>query len=364
MPVVVVSGLHRHARGRTVDDLLAEVPGSLALHHDLDGIAESVVHRVTRDRWGPVDHSRVHLEHLCASCTLREDLVPALLRLADRGEYTLCVVETWDGIEPRQVAEAVAAQEALRLAAVVTAVDTERLLPDLSGHDDLHDRDLTTVVEDERTVAEVLNHQVEYPTAVTLHGVRHLDEARALVEHLNPAAVVVPAGGGLADLTHGRFDPETAAQRLNPAWAHYTERTDGRVSTVTWTRRRPLHPVRLHEALERIVSAGLRGRGRIWLASRPDTLLVWDAYNDALLLESGGPWLGALPEAAVEMVSETRRVSALLDWDPVLGDRIQHLAFTGMDLDAGRLVSLLDSCLLTEDESGRPLHSDPFADAL
>lgn len=364
MRVAVVCGLHRHARGRSVDDLLAQVPGSVAVHHDLDGIAEGIVHRVTRDRWGPVDHSRVHLDHLCASCTLREDLVPTLLRLAERGEHTLCVVETWDGVEPRQVAEVVAAREELRLAAVIAAVDADRLLPDLSGHDDLSDRDLDIAVEDERTVAEVLAHQVEYPTAVAVHGTRHFDEARALVEHLNPAAVVVPPGGGLTDLTHGRFDPEAAAHRLNPAWAHYADRADGRVSTVTWSRRRPLHPVRLHEALERIVSAGLRGRGRIWLASRPDTLLVWDAYNDALLLESGGPWLGALPEAAVEMVSETRRVSALLDWDPVLGDRGQHLAFTGVDLDARHLVALLDSCLMTEDEAGQPLRSDPFADAL
>ncbi|WP_159944998.1 MULTISPECIES: GTP-binding protein [unclassified Nocardiopsis] len=364
MRVAVVSGLHRRARGRTVDDLLSEVPGSLALHHDFDGIGEGIVHRLTRDRWGPVDHSQVHLDHLCASCTLREDLVPALLRMAERGEHSLCVVETWDGVEPRQVAEVVAAQEVLRLAAVIGVVDTERLLPDLSGHDDLRDRGLDIAVEDERTVAEVLAHQVEYPTVVALHGARHLDEARTLVEHLNPAAAVVGPGGGLADLMDGRFDPEAAAHRRNPAWAHYSERADGRVGTVTWTRRRPLHPVRFHEALEEIVSAGLRGRGRVWLASRPDTLLVWDAYNDALVLESGGPWLAALPEAAVEMVSETRRVSARLDWDPVVGDRRQHLAFTGVDLAAERLVALLDSCLVNEEEAGRPLTADPFADAL
>ncbi|MFD6953798.1 cobalamin biosynthesis protein CobW [Nocardiopsis sp. TSRI0078] len=364
MPVAVVCGLHRRARGRTADDLLEEVPGSLAVHHDLGGIGAGVVHRVTRDRWGTVDHDRVRADHPCASCALREDLVPALVRLAERGEHTLCVVETWDGVEPRRIAEAVAAQDALRLATVVAAVDTERLLPDLSGHDDLHDRGLGIAPEDGRTVAEVLSHQVEYPTAVVLHGSRHLDEARALVEHLNPAAAVVAAAGGLADPTHGRFDTGAAARRLDPAWAHYAERADGRVSTLTWTRRRPLHPVRLHESLERIVSSGLRGRGRIWLANRPDTLLVWNAHNDALLLENGGPWLDALPGAAVEMVCETRRLSALMDWDPVVGDRRQHLAFTGVDLDAERLVALLDSCLMNEDEAGLPLLSDPFAGAL
>ncbi|OLT24971.1 cobalamin biosynthesis protein CobW [Nocardiopsis sp. CNR-923] len=364
MRVLVVTGLHRAARGRTVDALLAAVPRSVAVHHDLGEISEGNVHRVTRDRWGPLDHTPVHLDHLCASCTLREDLVPALLRLAAEGEHALCVVEAWDVVEPRQVAEIIAAQRELELAAVVAAVDADRLLPDLATLDDLRDRALDIAVEDDRTVAEVLAHQIEYPTAIALHGTRHRSEARSLLEQFNPAAAVVVPGAALAQLAHGRFDPEAAANRTNPAWARYCPRTDGRVTTVTWSRRRPLHPERTHGALERLVSSGLRSRGRIWLAGRPDTLLVWDAHGDALVLESGGPWLDALPGAAVEMVSEARRVSALLDWHPVVGDRCQHLAFTGIDMDVQGLVALLDSCLLTEEEAGRPLRTDPFADAL
>ncbi len=364
MRVVVVTGLHRTPRGRAVDALLAAVPRSVAVHHDLEGISEGRVDRVTRDRWGPLDRAPVELDHLCASCTLREDLVPLLLRLAAEGGHSLCVVDAWDVVEPRTIAEVVAAQRGLELAAVLTAVDAERLLPDLATHDDLRDRDLDIAVEDDRTVAEVLARQIEYPTAIALYGTRHRDEARSLLEQLNPAAAVVTPGPNLADLTRGRFDPEAAFNRTNPAWARYCPRTDGRVRTVTWSRRRPLHPERTHEALERLVSAGLRSRGRIWLASRPDTLLVWDAHSDALVLESGGPWLDALPGAAVEMVSEARRFAARLDWDPVVGDRGQHLAFTGIDLDAEGLVALLDSCLITEEEAGRPLSDDPFADAL
>ncbi|MFE1165842.1 CobW family GTP-binding protein [Nocardiopsis sp. NPDC058789] len=362
--VVVVSGLHRLARRGTVDDLVTTVPGAVTLHHDLDGISEGVVLRVTRDRWGVLDRAPVDLDHPCATCALREDLLPVLLELAARGEHGLCVVETWDAVEPRSVAEAIAAREELHLAAVVTAVDAERLLPDLSSVDALSDRSLGVVPEDRRTVAGVLSGQVEYPTVVTLHGDRHREEARALVEHLNPATLVVPPGGGLVALTEGRFRPEVAANRLNPTWAQYRDASDARVGTVVWTRRRPLHPVRLHEALERIVSTGLRGRGRIWLASRPDTLLTWESHNGTLVLESAGPWLAALPGAALDLVSDTRRASASLDWDPVVGDRRQHLAVTGVDLDADRLTDLLDSCLLTDEEAGSPLAVDPFADAL
>lgn len=174
----------------------------------------------------------------------------------------------------------------------------------------------------------------------------------------------MPPGGGPVALTGGRFDPDRAHNRLDPTWARYTGRSDERVSTVVWTRKRPLHPGRLREAMERIVSFGLRGRGQVWLADRTDTLLVWNAYNDALLLESGGPWLHALPEAALDLVGGPRRASALLDWDPVVGDRRRHLAFTGVDLDAERLVELLAPCLITEEETGRTPADDPFADAL
>lgn len=147
------------------------------------------------------------------------------------------------------------------------------------------------------------------------------------------------------------FDHEAAAARQHPACTLLPQEADEHgVATLVWRRDRPFHPGRLHAALDDLVCAAARIRGRFWLADRPDTLLSWDAAGGALCVESAGPWLAALPDAAWEMVPAERRVAASLDWHPEHGDRCQHLTFTAPGLDRDNLVSLLDSCLLTDAE--------------
>ncbi|WP_407659395.1 CobW family GTP-binding protein [Lipingzhangella rawalii] len=362
MRVAVVSGLHRTARQGTVDALLTAVPRSVGVHHDFAEIDDGLVYRVTRDRWGIRDRVPVDLAHACASCTLREDLIPLLRRLATESEHELCVVETWDSVEPHTVAEAISLEENLELGTVLTAVDAEYVSNDLTTHEQLDERGLDIAHNDDRAVAEVLARQIEYPNVVVATGLPDPVVSGPLLEQLNPAAAILAPGPQLAEVaTHG-FDPAAATQRTNPAWAQYTPGHTGRVRTVTWTRTRPLHPERLHNALEDIVARSLRGRGRFWIASQPDTLLVWDSHSDLISVHSGGPWLASLPEAAWEMVPEMRRASVSLEWCPEVGDRRQHLAFTGVDLDAEELVARLDSCLLTDEEVGTSFPSDPFAD--
>ncbi|MEE2045200.1 GTP-binding protein [Nocardiopsis tropica] len=362
MRVVLVTGIHRSARGLSVDELLATSPGSVSVHHDLEEIGEGIVHRVVRDATGRVEREHVDLVHACASCTLREDLIPYLLRMAAEDPPGLCVVEAWDGVEPKLIAEAIAHEGALRLVAVVGAVDSGRLVEDLLSDDDLGDRGLDIAEDDNRTVSEVLTRQIEYPSVIDLYGTDAGSEAHVLVEHLNPAAVVALPGSRAIDPTRGLFDPGAAHARSNPAWAQYGDRLDGRVRTFTWTRTRPLHPQRFADALEQVLSTSVRGRGRFWLASQADSLLVWESFGALLLVEDGGPWMDALPPAAMDVAPEARRVSALLDWDPEAGDRRQHLSFVGVGLDTAALESLLDSCLVTDEETGQEFSTDPFAE--
>ncbi|MGV5037826.1 GTP-binding protein, partial [Streptomyces sp. NRAIS4] len=122
------------------------------------------------------------------------------------------------------------------------------------------------------------------------------------------------------------------------------------VSTLVWRRRRPFHPERLYAALQDLTCAAARSRGRFWLAGKPDALLHWDAAGGALCVESAGPWLSALPDAAWDLVPPVRRAAAALDWHPEHGDRCTHLVFTSPGLDRDGLQHLLESCLLTDAE--------------
>ncbi|MFF8813813.1 GTP-binding protein [Streptomyces pactum] len=402
LPVAVVAGLHVDARRAAVDRLLATVPGSVALHHDLASAPAGTVRRTVRDARSVLDQGEAPLVNDCACCALREDLVPELNRLAAAG-CQLAVVELWDSVEPQAMAEVVAAHSGteLRLTAVLTAVDPALALPYLSCGDDLAEVGLAAAASDRRTVADTFARQLEYPPVLVLvedgpaagsgtgvsddgdpgdgrampgggpypAGARRTGAAPgpagtaepadpadptdlALLRQLHPTARTVPVDSPeLAEVVTAGFDVAAAADRQHPACALLPQAADEEgVTTVVWHRVRPFHPGRLYAALEELTCAAVRSRGRFWLADRPDTLLSWDAAGGALCVESAGPWLAALPDAAWELVPATRRVAAALDWDPEHGDRAQHLTFTSPGLDADQLTALLESCLLTDAE--------------
>ncbi|GAA4905169.1 G3E family GTPase [Nonomuraea thailandensis] len=371
-PVVLVAGLHATARTATVERLLAGHPGSVAVHHDLGEVTRGLVRRTVRDAARVLDTADVRLAHGCVTCTVREDLLPRLVTLAPGA--TLLVVDLWDAVEPRSVAEAVdcdEAREILRLTAVLTALDAQAMPDDITRGEPLTAVGRPAADGDQRYLAEVLARQLEYATGLVLDGGDEGDRelSRAVLAHLAPVTPIHTAGS-LPPVTGATVCTAELAERVDPATARLPcdARTDEIVTTV-WRSRRPLHPARLFEAVDELVFESVRSRGRFWLATRPGQLLAWDAVAGIVSAEDAGPWLAALPEAAWDLVSPARRLAASLDWAAPYGDRVQHLVFTGPDLDTARFHALLDSCLLTEQEEAAgpdawARYDDPFAPIL
>ncbi|GHH91052.1 CobW family GTP-binding protein [Streptomyces capillispiralis] len=359
LSVALVGGLHADARRAAVARLLADVPGSVVLHHDLETATAGTVVRTVRDATGLLSAGEAPLVNDCACCALREDLVPELERLADAGDTPLAIVELWDSVEPKAMAEVVTAG-GFTVTGVITAVDPALLLPYLGNGDDLAEGGLAAAPSDQRTVADTFARQLEYAPVLALADSPEADEAdRELLAQLHPTAHRVPIGEDgpagrrslLAAAALAGFDVEAAAAAQHPACALLPAEADAHgVSTLVWRRHRPFHPERLYAALEDLTCAAARSRGRFWLADKPDTLYHWDAAGGALCVESAGPWLGSLPDAAWEMVPPVRRAAAALDWHPEHGDRCQHLVFTSPGLDRDGLERLLESCLLTDAE--------------
>ncbi|MFF7171524.1 CobW family GTP-binding protein [Streptomyces pseudovenezuelae] len=370
LSVVIVGGLHADARKAAVGQLLADVPGSVVLHHDLATAAAGTVVRTVRDASGVLSAGEAPLVNDCACCALREDLVPELRRLDAAGTLRLAVVELWDSVEPKAMAEVVTAA-GLTVTGVITAVDPTLVLPYLGNGDDLADRGLAAAATDQRTVADTFARQLEYaPVLAVLDSPEADEEDRELLAQLHPTARRVPvrdaepvdeagtrfpvrrsAHSPLARAALAGFDVESAAAAQHPACALLPAEADAHgVATLVWHRRRPFHPERLYEALEDITCAAARSRGRFWLADKPDVLLHWDAAGGALCVESAGPWLASLPDAAWDLVPPVRRAAAATDWHPEHGDCCQHLVFTSPGLDRDGLERLLESCLLTDAE--------------
>ncbi|WP_369272610.1 GTP-binding protein [Streptomyces sp. R11] len=363
LSVVIVGGLHADARKEAVARLLADVPDSVVLHHDLATAAAGTVVRTIRDATGIVSAGEAPLVNDCACCALREDLVPELLRIRDAGGTRMAIVELWDSVEPKAMAEVVTAG-GLTVTGVLTAVDPALVLPYLGNGDDLAERGLAAAATDQRTVADTFARQLEYaPVLAVAASPEADDEDRELLAQLHPTARQVPIDdltvpaprrrplSSLAQAALAGFDVEAADAAQHPACALLPAEADAHgVSTLVWHRRRPFHPERLYAALEDLTCAAARSRGRFWLADKPDVLLHWDAAGGALCVESAGPWLASLPDAAWDMVPPVRRAAAALDWHPEHGDCCQHLVFTSPALDRDGLEQLLESCLLTDAE--------------
>lgn len=375
VPVVLVSGLHGPSRAAVVDRLLREHPGSLAIHHDLRGITSGLVVRIVRDAAVVLEHAVVRPAHGCMTCAVRDDLVPQLRRHAARAR--LLIVDLWDCVEPRSVAECLDQAELhkeLRLTAVLTALDAELTPTDICRGERLAEVGRSGAVGDERHLAEVLARQIEYATALVLPevlpdplpgvGDDELDLCRDVLGHLAPQTPVTLPGEPLPALAGAALCTRELAARVDqptaqlPCDAH-TPAAD----TVVWRRARPLHPTRFFDAVDSLATESVRSRGRFWLANRPDRLLAWETVAGVVTVQDTGPWLASLPEAAWDLVPPARRVAASLDWSPDHGDRVQHLVLTGPDLDRDRIHALLDSCLLAPGEPAIGL-DDPFAGLL
>ncbi|TQK45169.1 CobW/HypB/UreG family nucleotide-binding protein [Streptomyces sp. SLBN-118] len=221
LPVVIVGGLHSDARKEVVERLLRTVPGSVALHHDLASAADGTLRRLVRDSSRQLSCGDAPLVNDCACCALREDLVPELERLAADGLTRLAIVELWDSVEPKAMAEVVVTHggDALDLTNVMTAVDPALVLPYLANGDDLAEVGLAAATTDQRTVGDTWARQLEYAPVLALVDSEEADDKdRALLAQLHPTAHQVPAGSGeLAQLAFAGFDVERSTDPSFPS---------------------------------------------------------------------------------------------------------------------------------------------------
>jgi len=377
MSVTVVCGPDRDPALLIARRLRGTDATSVLLEHDLTQVDVGLVGRATERGDGRYDAEVVELAHGCVSCTVREDMLPTLVALAASGTVEHVVLLLPDVVEAAGFLEAfyglalpatgtgpeATAAQTCHVDRVVAVVRAPDLIPTINRGDTLAELGRTAADADDRCLGELLVRQVETADVIVLFDASATE--RGLARLLNPTARVlgpdehVPTRLFDLDRTLDRADPS-----IVPAGADV--RRDADAWTVVWRARRPLHPVRLHEALDPLVDMSLRSRGTIWLAGHPDALVGWEAAGPRLNLGHVGSWLDGGGPCAWDHADPHRRVRAQLDWDAAFGDRYQEVAVTGVG-ELPDVTGLLDDCLVTDAElrSGllaAPLPSDPFAD--
>ena len=327
----------------------------------------------------------VELSNGCICCTLREDLLQEVAKLAGEGRFDRLLIESTGISEPLPVAQTfVFADEAgkslsdiARLDAMVTVVDAASFLPDFDAADYLSARGQAAGEDDDRTVSDLLVDQVEFADIVVLNKTDRTtpeESARveAVVRRLNPDARIVRASFGRVPLdvvlAEGVFDLDRASAR--PGWiqelngTHKPETEEYGISSFVYRSRRPFHPARWFERLQAGFPGVLRGKGFFWIATRPAVMGLFQQAGSSVRVEPSGLWWAAVPrEQWVEDGADPAEVDA--DWDPEFGDRKQEIVFIGAGLDATTLTAELDRCLLDDDEvgigpEGWAFFSDPF----
>ncbi|WP_033344059.1 CobW family GTP-binding protein [Catenuloplanes japonicus] len=383
--LTVLSGFWQPATYAVARTLLAAEPALRLIRHDLTDLRDGRVRRIVRTGRDVLEDVTVRLRHGCLSCTLREDVLPTLARLAADAPDRDLLLMLPDIVEPEAVADACTPlADLLRIDSFVTVVDTDNLLAGLASADDLVTLGIHAAEDDDRALADVIVRQVEYADTVVSWGdceagAFDTAQARTLLQRLAPWAAHVHVGGddpvdatGLGGrlLRTRRHRPETPGVLARGIEGYPLGAFEGThecdVVSVTFRSRRPFHPQRLADALDDVNEEMLRSRGHLWLASQPETVVAWDFAGGGLGLGSLGRWLAATPDEYWDDASDQRRIAAALDWDPYYGDRGQHLVLIGIDPDAARVRRTLRSCLLTDAElaDGEDVwrtYPDPFA---
>jgi G3E family GTPase len=342
-------------------------------------------------RDGGADLSRtnetlVELTNGCICCTLRDDLLGEVRRLAAEGRFDYLLIEGTGIAEPLPIAatfsfkdeKGAALADVARLDTMVSVVDAANLLSDYSSSDFLSDRGETRDKDDKRTLVDLLVEQIEFADVVVINKISEVTtEARATVRRivaaLNPDACVIETDFGHlplgAILDTGLFSEARAAR--HPLWHkelygwgdHVPETEEYGIASFVYRARRPFDPSKLNDFLEREWAGLIRAKGHFWLATRPDWIGLLSIAGTQRRTEAKGLWWVTVPKAHWPRYPQFRE---LLDrhWSDVWGDRRQELVFIGSGLDEKAICAALDDCLVGEDAGFDPQLvrdlNDPF----
>ncbi len=323
------------------------------------------------------DEKMIEMSNGCICCTLREDLLIEVRRLAEEKRFDYLVIESTGISEPMPVAETFTFADELgrslgdiaRLDTMVTVVDACNFLRDYHSRDSLQERGESTGEEDDRTVVDLLVEQIEFCNVVVLNkidlvSVEDKKHLRGIIASLNPQARIIEAMFGQIPLDTvldtGLFDFDQAAQA--PGWlqelrgSHTPESETYGITSFVYRARKPFHPARLWQDMHQPWQGVLRSKGYFWLATRMEVAGEWALAGSVRRHGPAGMWWASVDREQWPQDDEER--ARIMDrWDPAFGDRRQELVVIGSNMDESGLRGMLDACLLTDAE----LLAGPFA---
>jgi G3E family GTPase len=317
------------------------------------------------------DEKLVELQNGCICCTLREDLIIEVEKIAQSGDIDNIVIESTGISEPIPIAQTftyvddtlgINLSEYCRLDTMVTVVDANRFWHDFSSGENLLDRKQANDVTDTREVVDLLIDQIEFADVIVLNKIDLVErdsvlELKAVLRKLNPEAKIIESAFSQVALNEildtNLFDFDEASQgagwikELNEE--HTPETEEYGISSFVYRRRRPFHPERWMKWLEDWPVEIVRSKGFFWLASRNNMTGLLSQAGPSIIIQAAGEWIAAYSEE--EKNQMLKEEPELLDrWDKDFGDRMTELVFIGHEMNREEIETSLNDCLLTDEE--------------
>lgn len=318
------------------------------------------------------DEKLVEMSNGCICCTLREDLLVEVERLAKEGRFDYILIESTGISEPIPVAQTfsyVDEEQGIDLSSLcqidtmVTVVDAYRFWQDFSSGESLLDRKEALGEEDTRDIVDLLIDQIEFCDIMVLNkcdlvAESEMDQLEQLLKKLQPSAKIIRTSHGKVDpkeiLHTGLFDFSRASQ--SAGWLqelqkgiHTPETDEYGISSFVYRCRKPFHPERVMNYFNNWPESVVRAKGMIWIASRNETAFSFSQAGSSIQVGLMGYWVDTLPKEDQEAIfQEQPEVKEM--WHEEYGDRLNELVLIGIDMDEDGLIQDLDGLLLTDEE--------------